>query len=68
MANVTIMDKIRNDASREQLGVEINANIIGRTQLQWWGHLNRLQQNIQTKKIREAKKIDKRRRGRLRKT
>lgn len=68
VANVTLVDKIRNDTIRERLGVESVGKYIEKSQLRWWGHLNRLNQNRQVKKIWGATKIGKKRRGKPRMT
>lgn len=65
-ANVTIMDKIRNDNIRDKLGIESVQKYIEKSQLRWWGHLKRLKGDRQVKQIWEAKYIGKKRRGRPR--
>nr|CAI5821113.1 unnamed protein product [Callosobruchus analis] len=59
------MDRIRNEATREELGVEPVLKPIEQSQLPWFGHVNRLHEERQVKK---AHTVPKRGRGRPRLT
>nr|CAI5851247.1 unnamed protein product [Callosobruchus analis] len=51
---VTRMDRIRNEAIREELGVEPVLKLIEQSQLRWFGHVNRLHEERQGKKVWQA--------------
>ncbi|XP_044757812.1 uncharacterized protein LOC123315966 [Coccinella septempunctata] len=61
---VTRRDRIRNELVREDLQVESLEEFIERRQLEWWGHLNRMEEDTMTRRIWDAKNVRKRRRGR----
>ncbi|XP_044760236.1 uncharacterized protein LOC123317693 [Coccinella septempunctata] len=61
---VTRRDRIRNESIREDLQVESLEEFIERRQLEWWGHLNRMEEDTMTRRIWDAKDVRKRRRGR----
>lgn len=65
---VTRMDKIRNTQIREDLNMGSLEEFIEQRQLSWWGHLQRMGEHRQVKKVWEAKIIEKRKRGRPRRT
>lgn len=54
VANVTIMDKIRNEKIRNQLETECAKKYMQKAKLRWWGHLNRLDPS--SKESMEGKK------------
>ncbi|XP_045473983.1 uncharacterized protein LOC123680234 [Harmonia axyridis] len=61
---VTRRDRLRNEKIREELQVESLEEFIERRQLEWWGHLNRMEEDKLTRRIWEAKEVRKKRRGR----
>ncbi|CAH0551121.1 unnamed protein product [Brassicogethes aeneus] len=61
------MDRIRNAVIREELEIEATREFIKKRQLSWWGHLQRLNNKRQVKKVWEAKIIQKKK-GRPRKS
>lgn len=61
---VTRMDRVRNTDIREELGTSALLEFIEERQLSWWGHLQRLGENRQVKKIWEARVRIRRDRGR----
>lgn len=65
---VTRMDRQRNEKIREELKIESVLEYIEKKQLCWWGHLQRMSNKRQTKKIWEAKNAQKRRPGRPKET
>lgn len=65
---VTRRDKIRNDHIRTKLQVEPLEKYIERNQLRWFGHLTRMQNKQQAKKIWQTRASGRRPRGRPRKT
>lgn len=64
---VTKRDRIRSEVIRRELEVESVMNSIEKRQLSWFGHLVRMGNTRQTKKIWNAKSMRKKRRGRPRK-
>ncbi|CAH0555727.1 unnamed protein product [Brassicogethes aeneus] len=48
---VTRMDRIRNTVIREELEIETTIEYIKKRQLSWWGHLQRLNNKRQVKKV-----------------
>ena len=68
VAGVTKMDKIRNTDIRQMLGVQPLIKVIEDRQLKWFGHLARLSNEIPVKQTWEARRHEKRMRGRPRKT
>nr|CAH7752129.1 unnamed protein product [Callosobruchus chinensis] len=46
---VTRMDRIRNEAVRQELKVQPLIDHIESKQLRWWGHLQRIEENIPVK-------------------
>ncbi|XP_023310553.1 uncharacterized protein LOC111691870 [Anoplophora glabripennis] len=65
---VTKMDRMRSEQIRKDLGVQSVLEFIEQRQLSWWGHLQRMNNSRQVKRIWEAKIQAKRRRGRPRET
>ncbi|CAH1986028.1 unnamed protein product [Acanthoscelides obtectus] len=65
---VTKMDKIRKETIRTELETESILEHIETKQLRWWGHLQRMGDNIPVKQIWESKVPRKRRRGRPQRT
>ena len=61
---VTRADKIRNDVIRSELEVEPALKIIEQNQLKWFGHLQRLNDKRQVKKVWKTRTMPKRNRGR----
>ncbi|KAJ3640286.1 hypothetical protein Zmor_003595 [Zophobas morio] len=61
------MDKIKNETIRNNLNAESANSVIERSQLRWFGHLNRMNQDRQVKKIWEAREYGKARKERPRK-
>ncbi|KAK4883851.1 hypothetical protein RN001_000122 [Aquatica leii] len=61
---VTKIDRVRNEEIRTTLKVESIKNTIERQQLRWFGHLNRMGNDRQTKVIWETKTSMKKPRGR----
>lgn len=61
---VTRMDRIRNDVIRKQLKVQPVLKRIEDCQLRWYGHLRRMNEERPVKKIWEAKRQERRNRGR----
>nr|CAH7752130.1 unnamed protein product [Callosobruchus chinensis] len=43
------MDRIRNEAVRQELKVQPLIDHIESKQLRWWGHLQRIEENIPVK-------------------
>ena len=66
VAGFSLLDKIRNDTIRNKLEMESARTYLQRAQLRWWGHLNRLPRDRQVRRVWEARKPGKRRRGRPR--
>ncbi|KAK4876727.1 hypothetical protein RN001_009233 [Aquatica leii] len=64
---VTKRDRARNEQIRTTVKVESIKNTIERQQLRWFGHLNRMGNNRQTKVIWETRSSMKRPRGRPKK-
>lgn len=65
---VTRMDKIRNERIREELEIQPITEFIEQRQLSWWGHVQRLKDNIPVKQIYETKTPIVKRRGRPKET
>ena len=65
---VTRLDRIRNEQIRNDLAVEGVEEYVQRKQLDWWGHLNRMRDNIPVKKVWQSKTPWKRQPGRPRDT
>ncbi|XP_030758176.1 uncharacterized protein LOC115883895 [Sitophilus oryzae] len=65
---VTRKDRIRNDIIRENLQIQSMQAFIEQRQLSWWGHLQRMNNDIPVKKIWEARTQGKRNRGRPKET
>lgn len=65
---VTRKDRIRNEQIREELEIQPISSIIENKQIGWWGHLQRLKDNIPVKQIWEGRTQDRNRRGRPKKT
>lgn len=63
---VTRLDRRRNEDIRQELGTTAVKNFIEERQLGWWGHLQRLEEGRQVKRIWEARVKIKRGRGRPR--
>ena len=61
---VTKLDKISNTIIREELKVRPILEYIERRQLSWWGHLQRMKNTVQVKKVWEAKIQKTKKRGR----
>ena len=61
---ITREHRIPNDQIRETLQVEPIIDYINRKKLSWFGHLTRMNKERQTRKIWEARTINKRGRGR----
>ena len=61
---VTKLDKIPNTIIREELKVRPILEYIERRQLSWWGHLQRMKNTVQVKKVWEAKVQKTKKRGR----
>nr|CAI5869764.1 unnamed protein product [Callosobruchus analis] len=51
---VTKIDRIRNEAIREELGVEPVLKLIEQSQLLWFGHVDRLHEERQVKRQTKA--------------
>lgn len=68
VAGVKRTDKLRNEYIRDNLKTKPLKSKIEERKLKWAGHLIRMDNTRQVKKIWEAKKIGKNRRGRPRKT
>lgn len=68
VANVTVMDKIRNNTIREWLNIGSARKYVEDSQMRWWGHLKRLDEGRQVRRVWGAKRIGTRRRGRPRMT
>lgn len=65
---VTKMDRIRNEKIRQDLGTNPILEFIEQRQLSWWGHMQRMSNNRQVKRIWEARTPTRRKRGRPRET
>lgn len=65
---VTRRDKIRNEQIRTDLGMESVSKFIEQRQLSWWGHLQRMDDDVPVRKIWEAKAAKRKKRGRPRET
>lgn len=65
---ITKRDRIRNEAIREELKIEPIEDYIERRQLGWWGHLIRMEEDTQTRKVWETKMTGKRKKGRPKQT
>ena len=65
---ITRRDKIRNEKVREELRVEPVLKSIERQQLRWLGHMFRMDDERQVKKIWQARTMQKRGRGRPKKS
>lgn len=66
--NITRKDRIRNEVTREELGVEPILKSIQRQQLRWFGHIIRMDMERTTRKIWATRVQQKRGRGRPKKT
>jgi hypothetical protein len=64
----TRRDRIRNKIIREIVGVQSTQEYVKRSQLRWYGHVNRMDDKRIVKRVYEAREIGKRSRGRPRKT
>ena len=64
----TRRDRIRNESIREQLGVAELKTTLERRQLQWFGHVCRMNENLNPIRILEARPTGRRPRGRPRLT
>lgn len=64
---VTKKDKIRSETIREELKIESIINSIEKQQLRWFGHLVRMNNNRQVKKVWQAQTVQKQKRGRPKK-
>ncbi|CAH1957517.1 unnamed protein product [Acanthoscelides obtectus] len=53
------MDKIRNETMRTELETEYILEHIEMKQLRWWGHLQRMGDNIPVKQVWESKVLGK---------
>jgi hypothetical protein len=62
----TIRDKLRNDRIREAINQEPILNYIERRSVQWYGHVLRMQDYRKPKQAMEAKRKERRGRGRAR--
>ncbi|CAG9823911.1 unnamed protein product [Phaedon cochleariae] len=61
---ITRREKIRNVVIREELEIESIEEYIEKKQLAWWGHLQRMKNGTQVKRIWESKAQGKRKVGR----
>ncbi|KAJ8949194.1 hypothetical protein NQ318_021687 [Aromia moschata] len=61
---VNRLQRHRNEDIRRELEIQPITEYIEKRQLDWWGHLMRLPNNIPTRKIWEARSYGKRKRGR----
>nr|CAH7732589.1 unnamed protein product [Callosobruchus chinensis] len=61
---VTRTDRLRNEDIGNELGVEPVWNLIERNQLKWFGHMCRMDNSRQVRKVFECKTMPTRRRGR----
>lgn len=66
VAGKTRRDRIRNDTIREQLAIPPLKATFHKRQLKWFGHVCRMQENRDPRKIMEARPTGKRPRGRPR--
>ena len=64
----TRRDRIRNTIIRETVGVQPIQEYVGRSQLRWYGHVNRTDNKRIVKRMYEAREIGKMPRRRPRKT
>jgi hypothetical protein len=64
----TRRDRIRNEIIRETVGVQPIQEYVERSQLRWYGHINRMDDKRIVKRVCEAREIGKKPRGRPRKT
>ena len=64
----TRRDRIRNKIIRETVGVQPIQEYVERSQLRWYGHVNRMDDKRIVKRVCEARETGKRPRGRPRKT
>ena len=62
--NKTKLDKIRNTTIREQLKQQDLLGMIEKKQLQWYGHVTRMENNRIPKQVHEARPIGNKSRGR----
>jgi hypothetical protein len=60
--------RIRNTITRETVGVQPIQEYVERSQLKWYGHVNRMDDKRIVKRVYEARKTGNRPRGRPRKT
>ena len=65
---ITRRDRIRNDRIREELEINSISDFIEQRQLSWWGHLQRLRDDIPVKRKWETKVQATKRKGRPRET
>lgn len=65
---VTKMDKMRNVDIRKDLEIQPILDYIEERQLQWWGHLQRMNEERPVKKVWKAKIVKNKKRGRPRKS
>ncbi|CAH0558813.1 unnamed protein product [Brassicogethes aeneus] len=65
---LTRRDRIRNETVRAELDVEPILDSIKKQQLKWFGHMVRMEEDRQAKRIWQTKTIQKRPRGRPKKT
>lgn len=65
---VSLRDKIRSSQIRAELVINPVTSFIEQKQLTWWGHLLRMDQDRQAKRIWETMKVGKRKRGRPQET
>ncbi|KAI4461171.1 reverse transcriptase (rna-dependent dna polymerase) [Holotrichia oblita] len=63
----TKWDKIRNEQIRHKVNQEVITAKIEKKQLQWYGHMVRMEEETLVKKVVEAGNMDRRRKGRPRK-
>jgi hypothetical protein len=64
----TRRDRIRNKITREPVGVQPIQEYVERSQLRWYGQVNRMDDKRIVKRVCEARETGKRTRGRPRKT
>jgi hypothetical protein len=64
----TRRDRIRNKITRETVGVQPIQEYVERSQLRWYGQVNRMDNKIIVKRVCEARETGKRPKGRPRKT
>lgn len=61
---VSRLDRVRNTDIRQELGLKALTEFIEQRQLSWWGHLQRMSEDRQVKRVWEARVKVRRRRGR----